>query len=114
VLTRQKRINKLAQLSRSLSAEDQEHFTRGALLENALSGKDRAPQSLKMLGLDKRVGMFGAENSATVVLVQPPAHILERIAAQLSAQHSGQVLEMKEDAGVPRSPAAVIPPPVGE
>jgi hypothetical protein len=114
VLQRQRRINKLALLSRSMTADEQEHFTRGALIENALTGKDKAPQSLKMLGLDKRVSMFAADTQANIVLIQPPAHVLDRIAMQLQQQPSVQVIESKEDAGVPEACPAGHPSPGDE
>jgi hypothetical protein len=58
------------QLGESITAADQEKLIRGKLLENALMGNDKAVQSLKLLGQDKRVGMFTADSAAGVVAIQ--------------------------------------------
>lgn len=70
VLTRQKRLSKLAQLARHVTAEDQELTVRGALLANVASGKDQACNSLKMLGQDKRVAMFTPDSQTGVIVIQ--------------------------------------------
>ena len=70
VLTRQKKLSKLAQLARAVTPEDQELTVRGALLANVASGKDQACNSLKMLGTDKRVNMFVADSQTGVIVIQ--------------------------------------------
>lgn len=70
VLSRRKKLSKLAQLARHVTAEDQELTVRGALLANVASGKDQACNSLKMLGQDKRVAMFTPDSQAGVIVIQ--------------------------------------------
>src|SRR6185369_208208 len=57
-------------LGQSITPQDQEQLIRGKLLENALMGNDKAVQSLKLLGQDKRVNMFTADSAAGVVAIQ--------------------------------------------
>jgi hypothetical protein len=70
VLTRQKKLSKLAQLARNVTPEDQEMTVRGALLANVAQGKDQAVNSLKLLGQDKRVSMFTPDSVNGVIVIQ--------------------------------------------
>lgn len=70
VLSRRKKLSKLAQLARHVTAEDQELTVRGALLANVATGKDQACNSLKMLGQDKRVAMFTPDSQTGVIVIQ--------------------------------------------
>jgi hypothetical protein len=70
ILSRQKKLSKLAQLARAVTPEDQELTVRGALLANVASGKDQACNSLKMLGQDKRVAMFTPDSQTGVIVIQ--------------------------------------------
>src|SRR5690348_580402 len=70
VLTRQKKLSKLAQLARNVTPEDQEMTVRGALLANVAAGKDQAVNSLKLLGQDKRVAMFTPDSATGVIVIQ--------------------------------------------
>ena len=70
VLTRRKKLSKLAQLARAVTPEDQELTVRGALLANVAQGKDQAVNSLKLLGQDKRVGMWIPDSQTGVIVIQ--------------------------------------------
>lgn len=70
VLTRQKKLSKLAQLAHEYNAQEQENVVRGALLANVAAGKDQAVNSLKLLGQDKRVAMFTAESTTGIIVIQ--------------------------------------------
>lgn len=70
VLTRQKKLSKLAQLAKQITAEDQENTVRGALLANVASGKDQAVNSLKLLGQDRRVDMWKPESAQGIIVIQ--------------------------------------------
>jgi len=70
VLTRRKKLSKLAQLAHEFNAQEQENVVRGALLANVASGKDQAVNSLKLLGQDKRVSMFTPESTTGVIVIQ--------------------------------------------
>src|SRR5690349_19921934 len=47
-----KTLTKYEDIGKSVTAEQQEHLVRGALLSNVAQGKDKATASLKMLGTD--------------------------------------------------------------
>jgi hypothetical protein len=70
VLTRRKKLDKLAKLGQTLTAQEQENTIRGALLANVASGKDQAVNSLKLLGQDKRVSMFTPESTTGIIVIQ--------------------------------------------
>lgn len=70
VLTRRKKLSKLAQLAHDFSSQDQENVVRGALLANVAAGKDQACKSLELLGKDKRVAMFTPESTTGVIVIQ--------------------------------------------
>ncbi len=66
---------KTAQLGSAIEPQFQENFVRGKLYENAIEGKDRAVQSLKMLGQDKRVNMFAPESNGEMVIIAIPPNL---------------------------------------
>lgn len=70
VLTRQKKLSKLAHLARQIDANEQENIVRGSLLANVAAGKDQAVNSLKLLGQDKRVAMFTPDSQTGVIVIQ--------------------------------------------
>lgn len=70
VLTRRKKLSKLAQLARQIDANEQENIVRGSLLANVAAGKDQAVNSLKLLGQDKRVAMFTPDSQTGVIVIQ--------------------------------------------
>jgi hypothetical protein len=61
-----------AGLSEHLKPEAIKDFVAGKLIENAADGKDRAPQSLKMLGSIKGVDMFQAEQITNALILNIP------------------------------------------
>lgn len=63
---------KYIQLGRQLTVEDQEMLVRGRLLENVVLGNDKAVQSAKQLGADKRVAMWQPDSQVGMVILQPP------------------------------------------
>lgn len=69
VVNRQRRMDKTAALARLTSAQFQEEFVRGRLIENALAGKDSSCNSLKLLGQDRRVNMFTPDQQLGIVNV---------------------------------------------
>ena len=69
----------LMSVSDAMSAEDQERFVRGGLVENVLRGEDKAVQSLKLLGQDARVNMFRPENMTGIIVLQPPANMKDDV-----------------------------------
>lgn len=73
ILTRRKKLEKLALLGASVSEKEQENTVRGALLANVAAGKDQAVNSLKLLGQDKRVSMFTPESTTGVIVIQAAA-----------------------------------------
>lgn len=70
ILTRRKKLDKLEKLGQMLTAQQQENTVRGALLANVASGKDQAVNSLKLLGNDRRVGMFTPDSASGVIVIQ--------------------------------------------
>lgn len=64
-----KKLKKFAAIGSKFSPEEQEKLVRGALLSNVADGTDKAPQSLKMLGQDKRVNMFIPDAQTGVIIV---------------------------------------------
>jgi len=80
---RRSKLEKHALLGRAINAQQQEDITRGALLANVVDGKDRAVNSLKLLGQDKRVGMWGGDNNQAVIIMQPPTGFMELMAKHL-------------------------------
>ena len=66
------RIKELAQIGRSVSPQEQEDIVRGALVQNALEGQDRAAMSLKLLGQDRRVNMWTPDVQMGVIVLQSP------------------------------------------
>lgn len=70
ILTRQKKLNKLEKLGETLTAQQQENTVRGALLANVAAGKDQAVNSLKLLGSDRRVGMWQPDSASGVIVIQ--------------------------------------------
>lgn len=85
------KANKYTALGSSLSAEEQENLTRGRLIANAIEGKDQAVNSLKLLGQDRRVGMWQPENSGAVIFIQPPAQVLEKVTQVIEATEIKQL-----------------------
>lgn len=73
VLTRKRKLDKLAKLGETITAQQQESTVRGALLANVAAGKDQAVNSLKLLGQDKRVAMFTPESTTGVIVIQAVA-----------------------------------------
>lgn len=67
------RLSKLAALGRAVDAENQENIVRGRLLVNVHEGNDKAVQSCKALGQDKRVGMWASESQTGILNVVMPA-----------------------------------------
>ncbi len=70
VLTRRKKLAKLAQIAHEFDAKEQENVVRGALLANVAAGKDQACKSLELLGKDKRVSMFQADSQTGIIVIQ--------------------------------------------
>jgi hypothetical protein len=67
---------KLAELGKLLSPEQQENLVRGRLALNTIQGKDNGTQSAKLLGSDKRVGMFTPDHLTGVIVLQCPASVI--------------------------------------
>lgn len=65
-----KMLSKFAEIGKSVSAEAQQDLVRGALLSNVAQGKDKATNSLKLLGSDKRVNMFEPDSKTGVIIIQ--------------------------------------------
>ena len=65
-----KMLAKFAEIGKDITAEQQQDLVRGALLSNVAQGKDKAAQSIKLLGSDKRVGMFTPESASGVIIIQ--------------------------------------------
>lgn len=60
----------LIDIGRKLTADDQENLARGRLAWNATVGKDDAYNSAKLLGQDRRVNMFVADQVAGLIVLQ--------------------------------------------
>jgi hypothetical protein len=58
--------------------EDRKNLVRGALVENVLEGKDKATQSLKMLGSETDVNMFTPETMVGMTVIQVPPDWAEK------------------------------------
>lgn len=79
-------------LSAQLAPEDIKDFVAGKLVENAVDGKDRAPQSLKMLGSIKGVDMFQQEQIIGGMILNIPSewqHMFHKQGA-LPSQNTGK------------------------
>lgn len=70
-----KEVQKLAQIGEGVTAQQQENLVRGKLVQNVVEGKDEAPQSLKMLGQDRRVNMFTPESATGIVIIEAPKNL---------------------------------------
>ena len=66
---RLKKLGKYEDLGKKVTAEQQQDMVRGLLLDNLDSKKDRAKQSAKLLGQDKRVAMWEPENASGVLII---------------------------------------------
>lgn len=77
------KMSKYTQLGSAVSAAEQEDLTRGRLIANAIEGKDQAVNSLKLLGQDRRVNMWSADQGGAVILIQPPASLMEKLVPQV-------------------------------
>jgi hypothetical protein len=62
----------------SANPEDRKNLVRGALVENVLEGKDKATQSLKMLGSETDVSMFTPETMVGMTVIQVPPDWAEK------------------------------------
>ena len=82
---------KLAELGKLLSPEQQENLVRGRLALNTIQGKDNGTQSAKLLGSDKRVGMFTPDQLTGVIVLQVPASLASEISSMpiLEAEVTG-------------------------
>jgi hypothetical protein len=69
------------------TAEEQSEFIRWRLLINALNGEDRAVQSLRLLGQDRRCSLFTPEASQGVIVIQVPKDIDPSILEDASDSH---------------------------
>jgi hypothetical protein len=67
-----KRGLKFTKIGEEITAQEQENFVRGKLLSNAIAGKDKAVNSLKLLGQDKRVNMFTPDSIAGIIVIEAP------------------------------------------
>jgi phage terminase small subunit len=91
VLTRHKKLSKLAQLGRSIDPQQQEDLLRGAIFANIAAGKDQANQSIKLGMQDRRVNMLSAESQQGVFIIEMPAHLASRIQPKAGPILSGNV-----------------------
>jgi hypothetical protein len=64
-------LDLFAELGAGLTPELTEDVIRGRLVDNLLKGEDRATQSAKLLGSDKRLNMFGPDAQNCIVLAMP-------------------------------------------
>ncbi len=55
-----------------IDVETQELITRGRLVHNVLAGKDKAVNSAKLLGSDRRVNMFTPDTQVGIVVLSQP------------------------------------------
>lgn len=63
----------------NVDPKTQEKIVRGRLVENTLKGKDGGSMSAKILGSDKRLNMWQPEIQQGVVILNPPAAILDNL-----------------------------------
>jgi hypothetical protein len=92
-------------LARAHSPEDQENVARGALLSNVYEGKDRSVQSIKLLGQDKRVNMFTADNQVGVIVIQPPAQLMTELSKRLGSEPKMlEAVTITSDSDTPSDP----------
>lgn len=70
-------------IGRSISPEEQEQLVRGGLIQNALTGKDSAVQSYKLLGQDRRVNMFTPDNQVGIIVLGELPKTMEVLANEL-------------------------------
>lgn len=66
------RFKRLADLGKSVTPDQRVDLIRGKLIQNVIDGKDESVGSLKMLGNDKEVNLFVAENVTGIFLNRPP------------------------------------------
>ena len=60
------------EMGEKLTVEKQQNAIRGRLYENVILGVDKAVQSAKALGADKRVSMWQPDSQVGLVVLQPP------------------------------------------
>jgi hypothetical protein len=80
-----KQGQRLAELGKNLTAEQQEHVVRGRLFKNVMTGQDKGAQSAKLLGSDRRVNMFTPDNQTGVIVLNCPQELLDRKVEMLAA-----------------------------
>lgn len=69
VLTRRKKLSKLALLGSQITPEEHENIARGAYFANIAAGKDQATQSIRLAMQDKRVSMLTQESATGVIVI---------------------------------------------
>jgi hypothetical protein len=74
------RVEELLQTGDMFDPKMRARLLRAALVENVLEGKDKATQSLKMLGQDNEVNVFQPENVVGMTVIQVPPDWAERFA----------------------------------
>ena len=77
VESKQRRLNRLAELGKSVDAEQQENVMRGAILSNIAEGKDKAATSIKLGMQDKRVNMLQPDSMTGIIVIEAPRSLPE-------------------------------------
>lgn len=83
ILAKQRKLDKLANLGRSVDPQQQEDIARGAILANIAAGKDAAVQSIKLAGQDKRVSMWQSDIQTGVFIIEMPGHLAKSVQPQV-------------------------------
>ncbi len=94
VLARQRKLDRLAELGKSVDASTQKDIVRGALLSNIAQGVDKSAQSIKMAGQDERVNIFRSDNQQGVIVVNLPDRLADAlIRREMPANDNTRLLE---------------------
>lgn len=64
-----------------VSAEDRARLFRSAVVENVVTGKDNAVQSLKLMAQDNQLGILTADTLIQAVIIQAPEKTTPQIAS---------------------------------
>ncbi len=88
-----KKLAEKAELGRALTPEEQKGIVRRALLQNVAEGQDRGPQSLKLLGSTKELGMFAHDDQGNVIVINIPSELVDSLSRYQEGPGTRRVVE---------------------
>lgn len=99
----------LRKVGSSLTPDERKALIRGKLIRNVAEGKDESAASLKMLGADREVSLFGSEEQVGVFVFNTPAAIRAMLqppkALEINSQSMPELpAHSNDDVGYPLVP----------